>query len=104
MEIHIPQHPPFVMVDKLLHSDSHTARTAFGIRADNVLVENGSFSAAGMMENIAQTAAAGMGSIAATTGQPPGPGYIVSVKNLVIAALPQVGDYLITEIIIDRDE
>ena len=101
MEIHIPQHPPFVMVDKLLHSDSHTARTAFGIRADNVLVENGSFSAAGMMENIAQTAAAGMGSIAAAAGQPPGPGYIVSVKNLEINALPRVNDELITEITIE---
>jgi predicted hotdog family 3-hydroxylacyl-ACP dehydratase len=88
------------MVDTLLFSDENTARTAFRIRADNVLVENGSFSAAGMMENIAQTAAAGMGSIAAA-GPPPGPGYIVSVKNLEIAALPQVGDDLITEIIIE---
>jgi hypothetical protein len=53
-----------------------------------------------LMENIAQTAAAGMGSVAAVTGQPASPGYIVSVKNLDIFALPQVGDDLITEITI----
>ncbi len=49
------------MVDTLLSSDGSTARTTFLIRPDNVLVENGVFSAAGLMENIAQTAAAGMG-------------------------------------------
>ena len=89
------------MVDTLLFSDEKTARTAFCIQPDNVLVENGAFSAAGLMENIAQTAAAGMGSIAAITGQPVSPGYIVSVKNLEINALPRVGDQLITEITID---
>jgi predicted hotdog family 3-hydroxylacyl-ACP dehydratase len=97
----IPQGPPFVMVDTLLFSDESTSRTAFRIRADNVLMENGAFSAAGLMENIAQTAAAGMGSIGAITGQPPGPGYIASVKNLEINALPLVGDELITEITIE---
>ena len=97
----LPQAPPFVMVDTLLFSDEKIARTAFRIQADNVLVENGAFSAAGLMENIAQTAAAGMGSIAAITGQPVSPGYIVSVKNLEINALPRVGDQLITETTID---
>lgn len=90
------------MVDTLLSSGESTARTSFLIRADNVLVENGSFTAAGLMENIAQTAAAGMGSLAAGAGQSAAqpratPGYIVSVKNLEISALPHVGDQLITE-------
>jgi predicted hotdog family 3-hydroxylacyl-ACP dehydratase len=97
----IPQAPPFVMVDTLLFSDEKTARTDFSIRADNVLVENGAFSAAGLMENIAQTAAAGMGSIAGVTIQPVSPGYIASVKNLEIALLPRVGDLLITAITIE---
>ena len=43
------------MVDTLLFSDEKIARTAFRIQADNVLVENDAFSAAGLMENIAQT-------------------------------------------------
>lgn len=89
------------MVDTLLFSDERTARTTFRIRANNVLVENGAFLAAGLMENIAQTAAAGMGSFGAATGQPPAPGYIVSVKNLEITALPRVNDELITEITIE---
>jgi len=101
LETFIPQGPPFVMVDTLLFSDEKTARTTFLIQADNVLVENGAFSAAGLMENIAQTAAAGMGSIAAVTGQPVSPGFIASVKNLEIAVLPRVGDLLITEITIE---
>jgi hypothetical protein len=64
-------------------------------------VENGFFSAGGLMENIAQTAAAGMGRIAAATGQRPSLGYIASVTNLEINALPLVGDDLITEITIE---
>jgi predicted hotdog family 3-hydroxylacyl-ACP dehydratase len=89
------------MVDTLLFSDEKTARTAFRIQIDNVLVENGAFSAAGLLENMAQTAAAGMGSIADVTGQPVSPGFIASVKNLEIAVLPRVGDLLITEITIE---
>jgi predicted hotdog family 3-hydroxylacyl-ACP dehydratase len=94
----IPQAPPFVMVDRLLYSDEITTRTAFRIPPENVFVENGFFSAAGLMENIAQTVAAGAGFAARLANRAPGAGYIASVKNLEITALPGINDELITEI------
>lgn len=94
----IPQKPPFVMVGKLLYSDDNVTKTSFIITQDNVLVINGRFSEAGLMENMAQTAAAGAGNMARIEDRPIDIGYIGAVKNLEIIDLPKIGDELITEI------
>jgi predicted hotdog family 3-hydroxylacyl-ACP dehydratase len=94
----IPQKPPFVMVGKLLYSDDNVTKTSFTVTADNVLVINGKFSEAGLMENMAQTAAAGAGNMARIEDRPIDIGYIGAVKNLEIIDLPKIGDELITEI------
>jgi predicted hotdog family 3-hydroxylacyl-ACP dehydratase len=90
------------MVDQLLWSDGRTTRTSFRVLADNQLVENGRFTAAGLLENLAQTAAAGAGYAARGTAESspatPRPGFIASVKNLEIFALPAVDSELLTEI------
>ena len=97
----IPQRPPFVMIGQLLYSDASTTRTAFRISEENIFVENGRFREPGLMENIAQTAAARAGYIARMSNQPVQVGYIGAVKNLEIAAdLPMTGDELMTEITI----
>ena len=57
----IPQRPPMVMVDRLLHCDPVVTETEFTVREENILVENGRMSACGLVENIAQTCAARMG-------------------------------------------
>jgi predicted hotdog family 3-hydroxylacyl-ACP dehydratase len=97
----IPQRLPFVMVDSLLSADENGAQTSFLIKEDNVLVINNEFTEAGLMENIAQTAAAKAGYAAITENKPVEVGYIGAVKNLEIFALPKVGDKLITEIKIE---
>jgi len=94
----IPQKPPFVMVDELLFSDDNITRTSFTVTADNVLVINGEFSEAGLMENMAQTAAAGSGNMARIENRPVANGYIGQVKNFEIYKLPKVGDKLLTEV------
>jgi predicted hotdog family 3-hydroxylacyl-ACP dehydratase len=94
----IPQKPPFVMVDKLLFSDDNITKTSFTVDADNVLVINGEFTEAGLMENMAQTAAAGEGNMALIEERPIDIGYIAAVKNLEITELPKIGDELTTEI------
>src|ERR1019366_3334042 len=94
----IPQSPPFVMVDKLLRCDAHNAQTTFCIKEDNVLVVDGVFSEAGLMENMAQTAAARAGYMARRENKPVVPGYIVAVKNLEIFELPKINDELVTDI------
>ena len=59
----IPQRPPFVMVDRLLHFDTQTTITEFEVRADNIFIDDGKLSSEGIVENIAQTCAARMGFI-----------------------------------------
>ena len=97
----IPQKPPFVMVDELLFSDDNITRTKFVVPNDNVFVINGEFSEAGLMENMAQTAAAGSGHMARIEDRPVATGYIGQVKNFEVFALPKIGDELLTEIKIE---
>ena len=98
----IPQRPPFVMVDTLLFADEHGARTQFTVRSDNPLVSQGCFREPGLVENIAQTAAARAGFQCITEQKIPQTGYIGDVKNLDIVELPVVGDVLETEIRIEN--
>jgi predicted hotdog family 3-hydroxylacyl-ACP dehydratase len=96
----IPQRPPFVMVDQLVTCNEIGSDTTFLITADNVLVEDGELSEAGITENIAQTAAAGLGYITLKNNAPILIGYIAAVKNLEIFALPKVGDVIETNVTI----
>lgn len=98
----IPQRPPFVMVDQLLSFTETTAHGGFTIKADNIFLENGEFKEPGLLENIAQTAAARAGYISKKENKPVAIGYIGAVKNLEIYSFPKVGDELITEITIEN--
>jgi predicted hotdog family 3-hydroxylacyl-ACP dehydratase len=98
----IPQRPPFVMIDKLLYCGEKISRSGFLIRDDNIFVQNGEFREPGLVENIAQTAAARAGYISQLENKPVLAGYIGSVKNLEIFSLPKTGDELVTEITIEK--
>ena len=95
---YIPQRPPFVMVDDLLESTPDSALTQWLVPADGELVENGILQAAGLMENVAQTAAAWIGYQAKTQNQPIRIGYIGAVKRMTVNAFPRVGETLQTRI------
>ena len=97
----IPQRPPFVMIDQLLYSDEKVTRTGFRVREENIFVMNGLFREPGLMENIAQTAAARAGMIARTANKPVEIGYIGAVTNLEITDFPGINDELVTEIKIE---
>lgn len=98
----IPQKPPFVMIDQLILVDKETTRTTFTVEADNVLTEDGVFSEAGLIENIAQTAAAGAGYKAMKQHEPVKAGFIGAVKDLEIFDLPKTGELLETEVHIEN--
>ncbi len=102
IQILIPQAPPFVMIDKLLAFTETATTTGFTIKADNIFVENGVFKEPGLVENIAQTAAARAGYVSHTENKPVLVGYIGAVNNLQVFALPKTGDDLITEITIEN--
>ena len=98
----IPQRPPFVMIDKLLSFSENTTTTGFSIKEDNIFVENSLFKEPGLIENIAQTAAARAGYVSQTENKPVLVGYIGAVNNLQVFLLPKTGDELITEITIEN--
>ena len=88
------------MISKVLYSGELVTRSSFLVTEDNIFVKNDLFREPGLMENIAQTAAARAGYIARMENLPVQIGYIGAVKNLEINHLPATGDELITEITI----
>lgn len=97
---YIPQRQPFVMVDEVLLADPKASKTSFLIKDDNIFVVSGLFTEPGLIENMAQTAAAGTGYRYAQKGEIVPVGFIASIKNLKIYTLPKTGDTLLTENIV----
>jgi len=94
----IPQKPPFVMVGKLVSTNENTTLSSFAINEDNIFVRNNLFQEAGLMENIAQTAALRAGYNASIENKPIAVGYIGAVSHFEIFDLPKVGDEITTMI------
>ncbi|RFS21119.1 3-hydroxyacyl-ACP dehydratase [Chitinophaga silvatica] len=93
---YIPQRPPIVMINGIKEVEGPITRTGFFIAPDNVFVEDGKLAAPGLMENIAQTAAARIGYIARQQNAPVPLGFIGAVKDLEIFELPAVGETIET--------
>ena len=98
----IPQTSPMVMIGKLLETEGDKTVTSFVIREDNLFCENGRFLEAGLLENMAQTAAAGIGYQARQENRLPPTGFIGGIKNLEIHSLPSLGDEILTKITIEH--
>ncbi|MEI6852221.1 MAG: hydroxymyristoyl-ACP dehydratase [Bacteroidota bacterium] len=99
----IPQRPPIVMVDKLISAADGKTVSGFTILADNIFVEHGIMQEPGMVENVAQSAALGVGYMCSIKNEKVPLGFIGAVKNLKIYVLPAVGDELKTEIQVDYE-
>ena len=99
MPLLLPQKPPMVMVDTLVRYAELAAVTRLEIRPDNIFVRNGHFTEPGLVENIAQTAAAHAGYTNSMNGQSEAPiGYIAAVDHLQIHQLPAVFSTIETSI------
>lgn len=94
----LPQKFPFQMLDQLLEYNHEIIRTQFLIQQDNVLVTENQLCEGGLIENMAQSAAAGTGYAAKADGRDVPVGYIGAIKNVLIHRLPMVGETLQTEI------
>lgn len=88
------------MVGEVLQADPKISKTSFLITEDNLFVVNGKFTEPGLVENMAQTAAAGTGYRYHQNGEVVPVGFIGAIKGLKIHTLPVVGDLLHTEVII----
>lgn len=101
IDIHelLPQQEPFVMIGKLIHFDQTLTVTETLVQEENIFVDGGQFSAAGLMENIAQTCAARIGyANKYILKKDIQLGFIGAVRNFEVKALPKVGDTLVTRV------
>ncbi len=92
----IPHRPPFVMVDRLTKIEEDEYWTEFTVEEDNFLVKDGFFQPTGMIENIAQSIAAGVGYLGKSRGETPKVGYIGAISRVIVSQLPHVGDKITT--------
>ena len=88
---YIPQRPPFVFVDTIVSVTDTQTVTTFDIKEGNLFCEEGIFYEAGMIENIAQTVAAGSGYRLNKKNEEPKIGLIGAVKNLKVFCRPRAG-------------
>jgi len=103
----LPQRPPMVMIDGLLSCEGPTVVTTLEIRAENIFVSDGIFRAPGLIENMAQTAAARTGlqmkqKQGAENKKVP-VGVIGSVKNFRLHFSPAIGARLVTTLQIEHE-
>lgn len=95
----LPQQEPFVMIGKLVHFDEMLTVTETLIDEKNIFVDEGRFSASGLMENIAQTCAARIGYVNKYILQKGIQlGFIGAVRNFEVLSLPKVGQTLTTRV------
>ena len=100
---YIPQAHPMVMIDTLDYCEGTTTKTGFKIEETNIFVKNGILHEAGIIENIAQTAAAKAGYEVKKHGAEPLLGFIGAIKDLKIHAFPKVGEVLETTVVIKAE-
>lgn len=94
----IPQRPPMVMIDKFIFSDGTISISGLTVSSTCVFCEKDLLSESGLVENIAQTAAAGVGYECKKNNKIVPIGFIAAIKNLEIFKLPTIGSELRTEV------
>ena len=98
----IPQKPPFVLVSSLNEVSEIKCKTTFVFDDKHVLCDNGQLTPAGIMENIAQTAAAKMGYECALQQKKIPIGFIGDVRDFSFTRLPTIGEEITTELIVEN--
>ena len=98
----IPQRPPMVMVEKLHKAEGGQTIGSFEIKEDNIFCKDGFLQEPGLIENIAQTAAVGVGFEYRNEDKDVPTGYIGAVQKLTIHKRPKIGADIITEINVEH--
>lgn len=97
---YIPQREPIVMVSELCSANEKEALTKLSVTDDNIFCHDGYLQEPGIIENIAQTAAAMTGYNAIKNNEDVKRGFIGSINNLEIYSLPKSGKEIKTEVAI----
>lgn len=99
----IPQRPPIVMVDSFFGIEENCSYSGLTVTSDNIFCEAGKLQEPGIIEHIAQSAAARIGFIYTRQGAQVPLGFIGSVDKLRIYNLPEMGMKLFTEITVVQE-
>ena len=94
----IPQRAPFVFVDNLIYIDDNSSHGSFKIPEGNIFVKSGVYTTSGMVESMAQTAAAGTGYLSRKNNKKVPIGYIGAVQKLEVFDWPPVHAEITMEI------
>lgn len=106
IDIHelLPQQEPFIMVGKLVSFDMGKIVTQTLITDKNIFVEDGVFTAPGLIENIAQTCATRIGYINKyILKKEIQLGFIGAIRNFKLHRCPKVGELIETTIITEEE-
>ena len=96
----IPQRSPFVMIDSLLEQSEKEVLSGFFVKDTNIFVEDGHFTVSGMLENIAQTAAANVGYECAKRDIPVPLGFIGAISKVKVFGSPKSESDFTTQVTI----
>lgn len=99
----IPQRPPIVMVDKFYGMEGEQSFSGLTVSAENMFCQDGVLQDTGIIEHIAQSAAARVGYIALQKKEPVPLGFIGSVDKMKIHHLPAVNSELRTVITVMQE-
>lgn len=94
----IPQQIPFVMVDNLVSADETGFKSTFKVEVSNLFIKDGKLQEAALIENIAQTVAAGFGYVDKQAGGKPKIGFIGGISKLSVHALPALNNTIETTV------
>ena len=95
----IPQRSPIIMIDTLEVQQEDLTQCSFEVRSDNIFIEHEQLQAPGLIENIAQSAAARAGYHYLLKQEEPPIGFIGAISKLIIHQTPRIGKVIQTHII-----
>ena len=98
----IPQRAPMIMVEKLHKAEGGQTIGSLKIEGSNIFCKDGYLQEPGLIENIAQTAAVGVGFEYRNEDKDVPTGYIGAVQKLTIHKLPEEGKIILTEVNVEH--
>jgi hypothetical protein len=99
----IPQRSPMIMVEKLHMAEGGKTISSLSIKQENIFCKAGLLEEPGLIENIAQTAALGVGFAYSNQSKNIPTGYIGAIQKLNIYKLPNVNSIIYTEVNVEHE-
>lgn len=94
----IPQRAPMVMISRVVAYKAGEIQTELDIDPENIFVTKGQFTESGMLENIAQTAAAMVGMEAREKGLEVPLGFIGGINKIRVTGFAGVSQRILSQV------